>query len=73
VNAAQVDKEPLKKLMGPNSRYMHCTGDVQNWLQIQKTKFHRNNIFRDKCNNVLVDYDEKQVYVSGKHAPHVML
>jgi len=48
--------------MGPNSRYMHCTGVVhQNRLQMQKPKFYHNAIFTDKCINVLADYDEKQV------------
>jgi hypothetical protein len=54
---------------------MHCTGVVhQNWLQMQKPNLYHNKIFRDKCINVLVDYDEKQLlYVSGKFTPHLML
>ena len=72
MNAAQVDKLPLKNLMGPKSRYMHCSGVVhQTWLQMQKPKFYHNKIFRDKCINVLVDYDEKQLlYMSVENIHH---
>ena len=72
MNAVQEDKLPLKNLVGPNSRYVHCTGVVhQNWLQMQKTKFYRNKIFRDKCINVLVDYDEKQsLYMLVENIEH---
>jgi len=56
VNAAQVEKLPLKKMMGSNSRYMHCNGVVhQNWLQMQKPTFYHNKIFSDNCTKVLAD------------------